>query len=183
MGMDRLICMRVKCLCLSLFFYAAICAAQTQPPDTPAGHQCAAWLENFNRGDHDGLRDFLEKNYPTADLDRELAFRKMTGGFDFKKVEETTPTKLVALVQERSSDQFARLTVEIEAADPHRITKIDLNAIPRPADFPLPHLSPGELIAASRKDIEQEVAADRFAGVVLIAKRWKAGLRRGFRLG
>ena len=65
--------------------------------------QCAAWLETFNRGARDNYRDFLQKNFPLRlqELDQELGFRELTGGFDLKKVEESTPTKLVALVQER----------------------------------------------------------------------------------
>lgn len=158
-----------------VFFVAVLCLAQTQFPDTPAGHQGAAWLESFNRGDHDTFRDFLQKNFPSrvGDLDRELSFRRMTGGFDLKKLEESTPTTLTALVQERSSDQMARLTLEVAAAEPHQITKLDLRAIPRPADFGLPHLAQADLIAASKKDIETEVASDRFAGAVLIAKDGK----------
>ena len=191
MEMGRLRGMRlVKSFCLLwLLFAIAVCAAQTQPPaaqppDTPAGHQCAAWLESFNRGDHDAHRDFLEKNFPSkaGNIDQEMRFRKMTGGFDFKKVEESTPTKLVALVQERASDQFARLTLEVEAAEPHHITSLDLNAIPRPADFALPHLSQSELIAAAKKNVEQEVAADRFAGAVLIAKDGKPVLAEAYGL-
>jgi CubicO group peptidase (beta-lactamase class C family) len=160
---------------VTLLLFAVMCAAQTQPPDTPAGHQCAAWLESFNRGDHDTYRDFLQKNFPSkvVELDQELGFRRMTGGFDFKKVEESTPTRLVALVQERSSDQVARLALEVESSEPHHISKLDLQAIPRPADFPLPHLSQDDVIAATRKNIEREVASDRFAGAVLIAKNGK----------
>jgi D-alanyl-D-alanine carboxypeptidase len=154
---------------------SVLCFAQTQPPDTPAGHQCAAWLQSFDSGDKDSYHDFLEKNYPSRakDLDRDMSFRAMTGGFDFKKVEESTPTKLTALVQERQSDQMARLVIEVEAAEPHHITTLDLNAIPRPADFALPHLSQSEVIAGARKEIEKEVASDRFAGAVLVAKDGK----------
>jgi len=157
-----------------LLFASTFCRAQAQPPDTPAGRQCAAWLESFNRGDKDAHRDFLEKNYParSKDLDREMRFRQMTGGFDFKKVEESTPTKLTALVQERQSDQMARLTIEVETAEPHHIVSLNLNAIPRPADpsLALPHLSQSELIGAAHKEIEEAVASDRFAGAVLVAK-------------
>jgi D-alanyl-D-alanine carboxypeptidase len=158
-----------------LLFSSVLSSAQTQPPDTPAGRQCAAWLDSFNRGDKDAYSAFLEKNYPTRmkDLDRDIDFRGMTGGFDFKKVEESTPTKLTALVQERQSDQMARLVIEVEAAEPHRITSLGLNAIPRPADFALPHLSQSELIAAARKEIERQATNDQFAGAVLIAKDGK----------
>jgi D-alanyl-D-alanine carboxypeptidase len=166
----------VKMICF-LLLALVHCIAQTQPsaaqlPDTPAGHQLSAWLENFNRGERDSFRDFLEKNYPSGvkNLDRSMHFREMTGGFDFKKLEESTATKVVVLVQERASDQMARLTLEVEAADPHHILKIDLEAIPRTAEFALPHLSQNEIIAAARKEIEKEYADDEFAGAVLIAK-------------
>ena len=95
------------------------------------------------------------------------------GGLDLKKVVESSPTKLVVLVQERLSDQFAQLTMEVKADEPHQINGIELRAIPRPAEFALPHLSQSGLIAATRKTIEAEVAADRFAGAVLIAKDGK----------
>ena len=49
------------------------------------------------------------------------------------------------------SDQFARMTIEVEAAEPHKMTRLSLNAIPRPADFALPHLSESELITRFTK--------------------------------
>jgi len=165
-----------------VLFLAVVCAAQTSPPDTPAGRQCAAWLESFNRGDKDAHRDFLEKNSPSRvkDIDRELNFRQMTGGFDFKKVEESSPTKLVALLQERQSDQMARLTLEVESAEPHHIASLDLRAIPRSAEFALPHLSQSDLVAAARKNLEAESAADRFAGAVLVVKDGKPILSEAY---
>jgi len=160
---------------LLVFLASAFCFAQTQFPDTPAGQQAAAWLESFNRGDINAHREFLQKNFPSRleHLDQAMNFRQMTGGFDLKKIEESTPTKIVALVQERSSDQMARMTLEVEGAEPHRISSLDLRAIPRSAEFALPHLSQSELIAATKKEVEHEVSSDRFAGTVLIAKDGK----------
>src|ERR1700682_1509918 len=140
------------------------CGAQTPLPDTPAVHQGTAWLETFNMGNRESYRDFLQKNFPSRlqNLDQELGFREMTGGFELRKLEESTPTKLVVLVQERLSDQFARLTLEVEAGEPHHIVNIDLRAIPRPAEFSLPHMSESDLIAALQKKLEEDAAADRF---------------------
>lgn len=163
-------------LVVLLFLSSVFCFAQTQPPDTLAGRQCAAWLQVFNSGDKDAYREFFEKNFPTGPKgisERYVRFRAMTGGLDFKKVEESTPTKLTALLQEHQSDQMARLFFEVEAAEPHHITRLDLEAIPRPAEFALPHLSQTELIAATRKEIEHQVSDDQFAGAVLIAKDGK----------
>ena len=168
--------MRLPKLASSLLLSVSlVCVAQTKFPDTPAGHQFAGWLESFNRGDSKAHREFLQKNSPSriSSLDREMSFRQRTGGFDLKRIEESTATKVTALVQERSSDQMARLTLEVQAEEPHQITKIELSAIPRPAEYSLPHLPESALLAAARKNIETEVAADRFAGAVLIVKNGK----------
>jgi D-alanyl-D-alanine carboxypeptidase len=161
-------------VCIVLLVGGA-CAAQVQLPDTPAAHQCAAWLEAFNRGDRQAYRDFLQKNFSSKleHLEQDLRFRQQTGGFELRKVEESAPMKLVALVQERGSDQFGRLILETDAAQPHLINKLDIRAIPRPDDFALPHLSESEVIAALRKKMDADAAAGSFAGAVLVAKNGK----------
>jgi len=158
-----------------LLLSGVICRSQVQFPDTPAGRQCAAWLQAFNRGDRETYRDFLQKNFPSRveRLDQDVNFRERTGGFELRKVEESTPAKLVALVQERVSDQFGRLTLEVEAAELYRITNLALRAIPRPADFPLPHMSETELMADVRKKLDADAAAGSFAGAVLVSKNGK----------
>src|SRR5688500_11605928 len=95
-----------------LLSIAPACLAQTQLPDTPAGNQAKAWLEVFNAGDAEKHKEFLRKNAPSRleRAEREMGIRDLYGGFDLKKVEESTPTKIVALVQERASDQFVRFT-------------------------------------------------------------------------
>ena len=102
-----------------------------------------------------------------------MEFRQRTGGFDLKKVEESTATEIVVLVQERASDQFVRLTMEVQADEPHQITNVELRAIPRPAEFALPHLSESTLVAATRKYIDTQVGADQFAGAVMITRDGK----------
>ena len=161
-----------------------ICQAQTESPSTPAVNQAKAWLESFNAGDADKYKEFLQNSFPTRlqRADQDVGFREMTGGFELKKVEEATPTKVVALVQERLSDQFARMTVEVEAAEPHKMTRLSLNAIPRPPDFALPHLSDSELITALRTKLDEDVAAGRFAGAALIARNGKAVFAQAYGL-
>ena len=161
------------------------CMGQVQWPGTPAGKQAAAWLEAFNRGDRDAYLAFLEKNMPdrVKMIDAEMGFRKGTGGFDLKKVEDASaPTKIVALVQERASDQMARMTMEVAAEEPHAITGMGLRAIPRPADFPLPHMGQAELIAAVKKELDKESAAGQFSGAVLIASGGKPVFEQAYGL-
>ena len=158
-----------------LLFVTPACLAQAQLPDTAAGNQARAWLEVFNAGDAEKQREFLRKNAPSRldRADREIGLREMTGGFDVKKVEESTPTKVVALVQERASDQFVRFTVEVDAGEQHQITRLTLQGIARPSEFALPHLSESELITAIRNKLDKDAAADRFSGAVLMARNGK----------
>lgn len=158
-------------LCLILALGLTAASARIAVPDTAAGHALDAWLQAFDRGDRTAYRQFLHANLPSRvkDLDQDMQFRAMTGGFDLRKVEVSTPSKIVALVQERLSDQFGRLTLQLENAKRHRIAALDVSAIPRPAEFPLPHLGQNALITALRSKLDQENAAERFSGAVLMA--------------
>ena len=151
------------------------CQAQTQFPDTPSGNQTKAWLAAFNAGDPQKYKEFVQANFPSRAerADQDVGFREATGGLELKKIEESTPTKTVALMQERLSDQMGRLTVEVEAAEPHKITALGLRAIPRPAEFAIPHLAEAELINAVRAKLNEESTSGRFAGAVAMAKNGK----------
>ncbi len=117
------------------------CAQTTgQPaqfPNTPAGQQLSQLLAAFNSGDKAVMQKYLEVNFPDrlSKLDEDLKFREGTGGFDLKKVEDSKPLRLVSIVKEKNSDQFARATLQVEDAPPHRVTDFDLRAIPTPPEF------------------------------------------------
>jgi CubicO group peptidase (beta-lactamase class C family) len=132
--------------------------------------QFSAWLDVFNSGDRARMQQFLADNAPSLNLDGQMNFRERTGGFELRGLEQATPTSLTGLVQERTSDQFGRFVLVVDAAEPHRITRFGVNAIPRPADFPAPRMSETEMINALRAKLETDASADRFAGTVLVAK-------------
>ena len=167
-----------------LLFIAPACLAQTQFPDTPAGNQTKGWMEAFNAGDIEKYREFYRKNFPARveRAARAMELRQENGGFELKKIEESTPTKIVALLQERLSDRFVRVSVEVDVGEPHQMTRLDLQGIPRPAEFALPHLSESELITAARKKLDEEAAADRFSGAALVAKNGKTVFAQAYGL-
>jgi len=151
-------------------------AASVDIPKTPPGEQFSAWLAAFNSADRTQLESFRSHFDKPEEhkIEGMLGFRQQTGGFDLKKIEESSPTKLTALVQERDSDQFARLTIEVEAAAAHHVTHLDVRAISRPAEFALSRLSQSDLIAALRAKLEKDTAAGKFSGAALLAKDGKA---------
>jgi len=162
---------------------AAVASAQVPTPPaklTPAEVEAAragapfkqfsAWLDAFNSGDREHIRRYIETNYPTASVDGQVSFRMQTGGFDFRALEQATATAVTGLVQERNSDQFARFSLVIQEAEPHAIVRFGLNAIPRPAEFPIARLAESEVIAALRDKLEKDAAADRFAGTAMLGK-------------
>ncbi len=78
----------------SLLWTGGIQSPSVRIPDTPAGRQFAAWLEVFNSGQQERFEDFLShyKNPSAHDVNRDLEFRQMTGGFELRKVEQSSPT-------------------------------------------------------------------------------------------
>jgi CubicO group peptidase (beta-lactamase class C family) len=172
-------------LCLALLAVARLLSAQAPGAPPAAEHQAKAWLAAFNSGDRAALLDFLKINRPSSaeHIDEEMRFRGMTGGFEFIKTEESTPSRLVALVKEKDSDQFARLTLEVEPDAPHRISKMELWAIPRPAEYAIPRISQDDAIAQLGQDLEKETVADRFSGAALVGKNGKVIFSQAYGMG
>jgi D-alanyl-D-alanine carboxypeptidase len=144
-------------------------------PKTPPGEQFSAWLAAFNSGDRAELEKFRSHFDKPEEhkVEGMLGFRQQTGGFDLRKIEDSSSTVLTGLVQERGSDQFARFKIEVEAAAPHHVTHLELNAAGRPPEFALARLSQADLVAALRANLDKDSAADKFSGAVLLAKDGK----------
>jgi D-alanyl-D-alanine carboxypeptidase len=149
--------------------------AQVQLSDTPAAHQLSGWLAAFNSGDKATFLPFLQKNYPAraAQIDDEMGFREQTGGFNLRQVGDCAAVKCAAILQERNSDQFARIVVDVDPAEPHAIKGIELRAIPPPAGFSIPRMTEVEALKAFRVYLDQAAAAGHFSGAALVAKDGK----------
>src|SRR5262245_62447221 len=78
-------------------------AEGVQIPDTPAGRQFSAWLSAINSGDRDTLQAFMDKSMPGRPVEQGLAIRSRSGGYDAKKVDESSDTRIGVVVQERGA--------------------------------------------------------------------------------
>jgi CubicO group peptidase (beta-lactamase class C family)/beta-lactamase regulating signal transducer with metallopeptidase domain len=157
--------------------------AALKVPDTPAGHAFSAWLDSFNSGDRELMKRFHE-TAPTlgGDVDDDLHFRKMTGGFNFIRVEQSERTRITGLVEERNSDVVARFEMIVDPTEPHPLTKALLQAIPRPDGLPSMRESEEALLSDLRSKLERDTAADLFSGTVLVAHDGKTVFSRAYGL-
>jgi D-alanyl-D-alanine carboxypeptidase len=175
-----------SCLAVAVALFFGISCKAVEPNATPSvvepderaqpsARQLTAWLEVFNSGDRQRYEQFLTANFPErlAMLDGDMDFRGFTGGFELRKIEQVSATEVSALIQERDSDQFARIKLVIEPAEPHAIASLKAEAIPRPAEFAIERLTEEQAIAALQTLLDERVAADRFAGAVIVAKHGK----------
>jgi len=155
-----------------LLFSAQFCAAQVPATAPAAEQQAKAWLDVFNSADRSALLAFLQKNRPNAvdRLDSAMEFRERSGGLQLVEIEESTPTRFTAFVQEKDSDQFGHIAVEVEPAPPYRIINFEIRAIPRPAKFAIPRLNQKEAIEALNRKLQEEAARDSFSGTALVAQ-------------
>lgn len=128
-------------------------------PATPAGAQFSRWLEAFNSGNRETLLAYHGQHFPysaasadVSSIDREHGLSLGTRGFTEKQVEQSTPTVLTILLQERARPQFARVHLEVEPSAPHRVVQFEIGPIPTPPQF----LSQEELalraVDAARRD-------------------------------
>lgn len=172
--------MRIAILLASLALLAAGSppAHRSAPaiPDTPAGRRFRAWLTAFDSGSRTTFRKYLEQYNPKAlksanpGIDQQMAFYRQTGGFDLRKIVSSTPTKIDVLLQERLSDSFAEIVMQVAAKPPYTLVGGSIDPAQRPPEFALPHLTQAQLVAALQAKLRHEAAADRFSGAVLVAK-------------
>jgi D-alanyl-D-alanine carboxypeptidase len=148
-------------------------ATAVQPASSPAEQQFRAWLKAFSTGNRDHYDAFLRDRFPSraGRLDGDMDFFGRTGGFEIRKVESVSPTSVSCLVQERVWERFARAVMEVDAAAPHRILRLDVNLAPRPADLPVERFSEAELGSRVRAKVYAASARDAFSGAVLVARR------------
>jgi hypothetical protein len=119
-------------------------AAQTHFtfPETPPAKQLQAWLAAFDSGDRATIQAFVAKSMPEGTgpdfADQTIQMRDKFGGLDFQKVEESTDVRFVGIAVTRLGGERIRMTVEVDSAEPHRITSILLQPASPPENTPPP---------------------------------------------
>jgi D-alanyl-D-alanine carboxypeptidase len=148
---------------------ARTAAERRQPPSLRLFRE---WLAAFNSGDRTRYAKFLKRNFPTWAplIDHDMGLRDLTGGFDLRKLlGRVSATQVSGWLQERDSDQFASFAMYVSTTKRPTILSLALDAIPRPAAFPIARLTEGEAIAGVKALLRRRTAADQFSGAALVA--------------
>ena len=173
-----------------LLLLPSIALAQVNLPSTSPRKLLQIWLDTLNSGDVPQRTKFIEEHYSDAVLEgakpeqmarRGLRFREMVGGgFDLYKVTQSSDSEIKALLKEKGGFGWAEIRIQVDPAKPERITALDLDQVPTPAEA----RPAREDSAALAKDVdalaEKLTAQDRFSGTILLAKDGKPFFQKAY---
>jgi D-alanyl-D-alanine carboxypeptidase len=146
----------------------------------PATERLAAYVEAFNSGSPEKMREFFEAHYADSalvetSLETRLAryptSRARLGPLAIEKILAERTDETFALARaEKDGSLLLRAKVEKEA--PHKLLYVFVEMVDNPRNIVLPDPKPNQaaFTAAVRAFLEGEARADRFSGAVLVAR-------------
>jgi CubicO group peptidase (beta-lactamase class C family) len=186
-----------------IILIAAACASAQSTvapklPDTEAGRLVAAYIETFNSGDEQKMRDFLAANVsPDALKQRPLdarlevyrQLREGMGGLELNRVTRASDNSIAGLFHTKTG-RWVEITFMLEAASPHKLVALGVEDAEPPsgdsggggaADLPA-SMSEKDAIAALEAFVNERVAADEFSGIVIVAKNGSPVFQKAYGL-
>jgi len=149
-------------------------------PRSPLGKLAASYLQAFNSGSRDALRDFIAANYSEPALrDRsaetratlQWSFYRSMGSLAVFRAEEPSEDELRLWVRTRLSGEWMRLSFSAAPGKPLRLPGIVFEPVLCPSRAACPaRLSDAQVVAELTSYLDALSASDAFAGVVLVAR-------------
>lgn len=166
---------------LALTLPAVASAADVALPDTPPARGLAEVLARINAGDRDAMRRLATTRFtpgmlqPDAEsiVDFMMAQHDVNGGYDVRRVIQSTADQITVLVQgRRATGRWMRLVVGTEPAPPHRVQGLFLfeasEALARDDEGAI---ADADLPARLAQALERLAAAGDFSGSVCLVRR------------
>jgi len=160
---------------------AAVPAPQAgQAEERPATTRLKAYIEAFNSGSPDRMKEFFETHFAASALQETPVAQRLTryesGRLQLKslsveRVIAERPWQTHVLVKTGNGTSVI-LRGMIEKTPPFKLLAIMLELVEDPAniDVPDPKADEQEFVAAVRGFLEERTKADEFSGVVLVAR-------------
>lgn len=144
-------------------------------PDTPAGRLAKQRLQAFNAGDAAALQAYKVSHEPEMSVERELAFREMTGGFEPLRISRNEPYRIEVILREQDGDRVGTLELQADAMHPQRVTRFGLTPMAVvPADLMPKRLSQTEVWRRATNKASRLAVDDQFAGVLAVGHDGRA---------
>jgi CubicO group peptidase (beta-lactamase class C family) len=157
-------------------------------PETNQGKVLKAWFESYNTGDAALVRKFVAENYSPWLLDYnktpENAAKEWVDYFksygplvifsvDTAFVLNGEKVPISALLTDKDQKHWKRVSLFLKSDSTFKIRGFAFQTAKRPTTVKAKHLSDKAIAKSIKKQIEQFVQQDKFAGTVLIAKDGK----------
>lgn len=164
----------------------AALAAPAPEAQSPAARRAREWMTFLDSADPKGAEAYVRSAYAPdflafAPMDAHLHFRAQlwdeARGLNIHRIEEKGPAAVEVLAQARLTGEWLRLSFAVEAAAPHRITRL---APPRPTEAPAGTPAPARGAAAFEAFVGRLAEAGVFSGGVLVARDGKVLFERAY---
>lgn len=150
-------------------------------PQTPAAQLAKQRLQAFNAGDAAKLQAFKTAHEPGMQLERELAFRQMTGGFEALRVTQDDARQVTVIIREQDGDRVGSMTLQLDDKDSKRVSGVSLRPmVVVPADLMPTRLSEQEAQQRLQNKAQKLLAGQQFAGNLLVARGGDIRLTQSF---
>ena len=147
------------------------CAAESvRLPDTPAGRYASAFLDAFNSADRARLERYNALYGRTTPPQEWIDLHSMTGRLTPLRVESSGPNTVTVLLSAEIGDALWQSRAVMDPADPMKVLEAALGPAERPPEFAIPRLPRTELHRQMARKLAQDVAADRFAGTIMVMR-------------
>lgn len=169
---------------LALFcaaFASATTLADVSWPKTPAAQLAKQRLQAFNTGDAAKLQAFKTAHEPDMQLERELAFRQMTGGFEALRVTQDDAGQVTVIIREHDGDRVGSMTLQLDDKDSKRVKSVSLKPMAIvPTDLMPTRLSEQDAQQRLQRKAQKLLAEEQFAGNLLVARGGDIRLQQHF---
>ena len=169
-------------LLLVAAFLAAPAAASPQSTSQPAAEQSLRGLvQAMNAGDRPTLDRFVRAHFVSSGegaipaeerVARLTRLQSLFGTLEIRSIDSSSASRASATVQSTRTEAWRRLTVFLEDAPPHRISRVGLGPARDPS-HPTRTLSDEEIAAERRSYVERMAQRDVFSGTVMLARNGK----------
>jgi CubicO group peptidase (beta-lactamase class C family) len=154
----------------------AIAPVQSQTaapfPDTPAGRFASVFLNAYNSADPEVLERFKTLYGRVTPPQYWIDMHRMTGRLTPVRVDAKGPNELVVLLSPGIGDAFWQVDVKMDPANPMK-ADAGVGQADRPPEFAIPRVARAELHRQMASRLAQDVAADRFAGTIMVERHGK----------